>query len=366
MANTTDQNDTGMAPAYIAAGIILLLLGIYWLFHDYIVYSIFLIRRFELAIISLWDPRYNMLLNWCNHVIEKVVTLKQLKYLSYNITSALLWYYWGVGSILVCFLWFLHPNQKFRRTFNMDLLASTLKKHFKKVYLPQNNPIQKDQYTQSLSPIRFLKKHRLISNVTNLGEQTEKLNTHALHDILVKQLGPKWSNKENISEETYGLFAAFIAFIADKRQLGEKILATLNQKYGKQNNALSGFSINRVLSKLIDESISSCIENAKVSKAINQHYYAYTLLCELLYVARTGGIISSTSFLWLKGINRSLWYGLNNLGRQTFFTEGAMINTHWHIEHMLQQKMKNPMTESVIDALQKEYNVQKSLHDSSK
>ena len=107
MSNSANSsNDDGMAPTYIVAIILLTLLLFYWLFHNQLIRAIFIIKRFELSIIMLWDGHYSMLMNWCNHVLESTVTLKQLKYLGYNTSDALMPIFWYVGTTLIIIIFF--------------------------------------------------------------------------------------------------------------------------------------------------------------------------------------------------------------------------------------------------------------------
>ena len=344
-----NQNDNGMAPTYVAAGIVIVAFGLYWLFHDYIIYTIFMIRRFELMIIMLWSPNYALLMNWCNQVIQSTVTLKQLTYLTYNVADALNGVYWAIGIPMMLLLLFRHPSRKFRRKFSMASLAALIKKAFPSVCTPHRETVlqhPEKSFSQSLTPIEFLKINQLIEN--------NEFNQFKLYRLLKQQLGSKWSKDQGISPDIYGLFAAFIAFIANQRDLGNRILVCLNKQYNRLSFITRHFNT-RKLEHLIDESISKCIEHPIVKRSIHQHYYTSTLLAELLYQARLGGIISTATFLWLKAVDRTLWYGLNNVGRQTYFAEGVAISVHWQFEHAMSQKSVHPNFSQIIAAFKTEY-----------
>ena len=51
--------------------------------------------------------------------------------------------------------------------------------------------------------------------------------------------------------------------------------------------------------------------------------YVYSFMATLLEVSRSDGVLASSEFLWLKPLDRRLWYVLNHVGRQTAVVEVA-------------------------------------------
>jgi intracellular multiplication protein IcmP len=56
-------------------------------------------------------------------------------------------------------------------------------------------------------------------------------------------------------------------------------------------------------------------------------------------------------FRWLKGVDRSLWYCLNSVGRTVFFAEGAGAVAHFFAERAVGTPLVEPMVDTAIDAL---------------
>ena len=66
------------------------------------------------------------------------------------------------------------------------------------------------------------------------------------------------------------------------------------------------------------------------------HAYVATAMTRMLRDARhKAGILASASFCWLRGVDRGLWYALNNLGRKSFFVEGIAAVIHFRDEMTL-------------------------------
>lgn len=64
------------------------------------------------------------------------------------------------------------------------------------------------------------------------------------------------------------------------------------------------------------------------------HHWEYTYLSELLRQAKRQGKCGHTSFLWLKPMNRTLFYVLNQVGRFVPHAEGAAAFDHHRAEQM--------------------------------
>ncbi|WP_440682432.1 secretion/conjugation apparatus DotM-related subunit [Cysteiniphilum halobium] len=355
MTNSANSsNDDGMAPTYIIAIILLALLLFYWIFHNQLIRAIFVVKRFELSIIMLWDGHYGMLMNWCNHVLESTVTLKQLKYLGYNISEALTVIFWSIGIILITITFFFHPNRKYRQTFAMQSLSQFIAQRFSKVYTPKNETQPNINLSTALTPIEYLQQHSLIVD--------KQLNLTALHNNLSQQLGKHCGNVAQESLEVSGLATAFSLYILDKRKQADKLLSYLNFEFSHHKNRLKNFINRYKLNQHLNKYAVECIAHDEIQKIIKGHHYTYTVLCSLLNTARKGGIVPASSFLWLKTINRTLWYALNNVGRKTFFSEGAAIISHWQFELSLKMPFSSPMIDNVTKALQQEYQLYESLH----
>ena len=64
------------------------------------------------------------------------------------------------------------------------------------------------------------------------------------------------------------------------------------------------------------------------------HHWEYTYLAELLAQAKRQGKCGHTSFMWLKPMNRTLFYVLNQVGRFVPHAEGAAAFDHHRAEQM--------------------------------
>lgn len=110
----------------------------------------------------------------------------------------------------------------------------------------------------------------------------------------------------------------------------------------------------------IEELALKC-ENSKLMKWIEaRHAYVYSFMATLLQQARLDGVLASAEFLWLKPLDRRLWYVLNSIGRQTVVVEVAGPFAHWLAEKKLKRPLRTPVVSEAVHAL--EHSVQEILY----
>ena len=94
-------------------------------------------------------------------------------------------------------------------------------------------------------------------------------------------------------------------------------------------------------------------ENSKLVKKITtRHAYVLTVMASMLEGAREDGVQASADFLWLKPVDRKLWYILNAVGRQTPFVEVAGIFAHWIAEKEANKRLFVPVVDEATKALE--------------
>ena len=62
-------------------------------------------------------------------------------------------------------------------------------------------------------------------------------------------------------------------------------------------------------------------------------------------------MLAVAEFIWLKPLDRPLWYMLSSVGRQTVFPEVAGPFCHWLVERRLRRPLVVPMIQCAIDSL---------------
>jgi hypothetical protein len=84
----------------------------------------------------------------------------------------------------------------------------------------------------------------------------------------------------------------------------------------------------------------------------SRHGMRESLLIAMLLAARKRrGVLASAEFLWLKGVDRGLWYALANAGRGTFLVEGLAAMDHYHHELVDGAPSRHPRIDNAVASL---------------
>ncbi|MFI4918085.1 MAG: type IVB secretion system coupling complex protein DotM/IcmP [Legionellales bacterium] len=209
--------------------------------------------------------------------------------------------------------------------------------------------LNKGPWAMALTPYEFGRKHQLLKRDDALldnplpgEEMTAGIRRGDAKRVFTMQLGPYWDGFEHCSPQTYALAAVFIARINRDRDAANLILKTLDETFvtGKPD-----FSIAKpIMQKYQHTEI--------VQEIVSKHAYVLTVLSSLLQAARLDGVVPSAEFLWLKPIDRRLWFMLNCIGRQTPFAEVAGPFAHWRAEKVMGRRSLVPMIDEAIRALE--------------
>lgn len=82
-----------------------------------------------------------------------------------------------------------------------------------------------------------------------------------------------------------------------------------------------------------------------------KHAHRSTRLIAALAGARRHAVVPCSEFLWLKAVDRTAWYALNNLGRTSFHVEGLGPIAHWLAESDAERSIIQPDMSSAAKAV---------------
>ncbi|MEJ0061721.1 MAG: hypothetical protein WDO70_00585 [Alphaproteobacteria bacterium] len=196
-------------------------------------------------------------------------------------------------------------------------------------------PAQLPLFAEALSPEEWLAYHD-IKLADGLPER------EAVRRALIGQLGARWAGPQALPPHLRALYAAFALKGIQKRTESDDLLSEIAVCW----SAKTGFHMPLKLAKKIDEIIGDPEVGGKALQIASKHAYTTTALLGVLRWGRTmGGVLAPATFLWLRGMDRNLWYPLNNLGRRSFHSEAAGAMAHF----MAEQAAKKPLPIPRID-----------------
>lgn len=212
---------------------------------------------------------------------------------------------------------------------------------FPGVYFDPDNA--KPEEAPAKTPMEWMKENNVsLTETTGLDYDSTKR-------AFEKQLGVEWSGLDNASVYIKAMCVIFyLNAKRDKTARSTKEFFAVTWTTNKRKDAESK----------TDEFIKDFMKkDAKfktvIEKHANKHAYTNTAMYKLLEWARqNGGVLASAEFRWLKPIDRSLWYVLNNCGRRSFHIEGAGAVSHFHAEKITRQGLVEPHVDQAVDGLE--------------
>jgi intracellular multiplication protein IcmP len=336
-----------------------------WYFGKvYIVSTIFHVRFYEIIAINyvldllaklmqlIGLPQFQITLNepllFIQHNIHGIdinfSTLTQLStivgnYIRYPLTLLML----GGATLL----YFGGSSHRFRHVFGTKELEELEQENWPQIkpVVGLNlvkQPLDEKPWAMALSPMNFCKKNELLDVETKNGKYIATLRSGAAYRILSLQLGPKWYGAEALPPHLKALFAIFAARINNDKKSADNLLDQLSISSATKKLDYTG----------TDKLIRKHINSKDVAKIINLHGYITGILASMLVGARAAGVLATAEFIWLKPLNRQMWYMLNSVGRPTAVAEISGAFAHWLAEKKLGLPLTVPMVEEAVRGLE--------------
>ncbi len=356
-AQQPGQSESSAGILWVFVGIFAVLWVVWVTFKAAIVGFYFKIKLWEIAFISYFTSG----LDSVQYVIANTPPDKYDFPLVVTVGNAVGNYLRIPCIIILCILavavYLTNTVRTFKRIYNMKDLATTEQKNWPQISPVLNLDLVKTNIDQgpwamSLTPMAFCKKNGLLEerkvqmqegmSRKDLNKIEVTLRRGKTNKLFATQLGALWPGTANrLPPHIKALFAIFAA-----RLNGDGSAMNFLQQ-------LSASSTSKLNFKGIDE-LCKKHESTKLVQQITQsHAYILTVMASMLVGARTDGVQASADFLWLKPLDRRLWYVLNTVGRQTPFVEVAGVFAHWVAEREMGKPLLVPMIDEATNALEK-------------
>ncbi|MBI5447337.1 MAG: type IVB secretion system coupling complex protein DotM/IcmP [Gammaproteobacteria bacterium] len=352
------QQDSGLGPFWIIAALFFALYVVWSNYHTEIVGSFLKLKYYEALAIVYVDPSIDPLARMLGNLTpaeyakidpDQVIAI-----------SEAVGRYWRWPVLAFCilgggFIYKRSPRLHYRRMYTMQSLIDAEEGDW-----PQITPVVKinlvkthldeGPWASAQTPLQFVKKYKIFKEVP--AESIEPMLAHKMkryiallpeqaYRVLSMQMGKLWTGIDKQPIYIQALFAAFAAKHAGKTEIAANLLIQISRSSaaGKLNFA----GVKQLLNKHVNEK--------KIQEICANHAYMLTVMASMLELARQDGVLSSADFLWLKPLDRQLWYMLNTVGRQTAYVEVAAAYAHWRAEIEFGRKIKVPMVGEAVKAL---------------
>jgi intracellular multiplication protein IcmP len=256
---------------------------------------------------------------------------------------------------MAAYVFFKHPTLKFKNVYTTERLRQVEKEIWPQI-TPivdldlVNTPIDEGPWAMAESPMEFAKKRKLLEELprpvdpllARLGLTEVKVIETLAHAEFVKQMGPPFEDLNKMPIHAKALFAIFAARANNDAGGAAKLTAQIAASSAGGKMDFSG----------VMPLMRKHYNTKPIAKILGQHAYLYTVLSSTLELARTTGVLPPSDFLWLKPLDRKMWYMMNSTGRRTPFVEVAGPFSHWLAEKALQRKITQPMVDQAIKGLE--------------
>lgn len=181
-----------------------------------------------------------------------------------------------------------------------------------------------------------------------------RLNIERTDALLCNQLGKPWLGVDSLEPHVRALAAAFMAMAAGgtHRNTGRKLLEQLARSVELPD--IPG-NEPRLDMRGVNEIIAQHENTERIRAIISKHAFVKTVLIALLVAARArAGKVPPSEFLWLRPVNRPLWYALHPIGGRKPWTEGMAAWAHYEAEMELGRSIATPVVSGMTDSFDAE------------
>ena len=274
-------------------------------------------------------------------------------------TGQILRYPVGLYLIFISYVVYKTSVQfRLRRKFDMKTLSQQEQTVWPQISVATKHDILAEDldngpWAMAMSPVQFCKKNKLVSIevAEQVGSGFSKTKSAEFKVVVDRvrterafsvQLGRSFHGVDQMPPHRRAFFAVFAARGCRDSKAAHALVKQL---------AISGAD-GKLNFDGVDELWKKHIKNKAIVEICERHAYEFTMFISLLLFAREDGVVPSSEFLWVKPLDRRLWYVINNVGRQTPSVEVGGIFCHWYHEMALKRALNSPKVQAAVTAVE--------------
>ena len=367
------KEDAGMTYALVLGMFFIAIVAFWYLFNQPIINAMRWLRVAELQIIDLFTDRIMVVspnpgqpprparvdetLKWLKSGNASNLSVGQLGVISQTIVAQYLrWPIAVILALLGAWALFKAPENNFKKTYTMDKLIDVQAVTWRFITpIIKFNPSKSEQrapgapvpsvlpaFAEALSPEEWLAYH----NVPMVNGAPDR---DRMRRAFVEQLGPRWQGPGKLPDYARALLTAFALRGARKRDQSDQLLGDLSAQWDpKKGMVLTAKQKSMIRKTLADPKIG-----APILKICSQHGFVVpALIHALLWCRQQGGVLAPGQFVWLRAVDRMLWYPLNNVGRRAFHAEASGAMAHYLAEIALSRPLPIPKVDGALTAVE--------------
>ena len=298
------------------------------------------------------------------------------------------WIRWPFGLFLALFgvaSIFMGRTGSLVRRFNMESLLRNNAETFpclrpvvgRGKYLLSPESYDSGPWRIARTPVQFAVEHGLLLNEAGEPFTSDQALRHGLPStelpawgharldeakaltVLQEQLGKWFEGYEGLSPCRRALAVAFLAYADGDKKGCVALLDAVSLSYREENGqatcpVLETEEFAGRLEKTWEQHKSVLRERS----LLNHVAFELPWFMALLYRARRKGVLASSQFLWLRPLDRPLWYALNQCGGRAAWAEGFAPWAHYTAEEQAGRALAEPHVAPAVASLKQALSAQ--------
>lgn len=337
----------------IVFGTLLILFMVWYAYHTRIAALVLAVRMGESWVITLFTSALLEDRAWMKYIPRSAVTFDDMVNISTKVGRYVRWVTVPILFLFGIYLFRKSPTERFRRKFTEKTLPQTVGRLYPWMRISLTNnfsemDLTKGPWAIALTERQFARLHRLKNDLGEIDRERAAL-------VFVKQMGSLFMGVESMRPHVKALYVLFLTRANRNFKAADTLLKQLANSYADKKPDLTGV-----------DALLAQYKDSKVAKELQAHHaYERTLLMTMLERSRGGEAgkdnLPPNWFLWLKGVDRPLWYALADVGRRTPHVEAAGVFAHWLTEKARKKKLETPYVVNAVEGLVGE--IKKFLND---
>lgn len=198
-----------------------------------------------------------------------------------------------------------------------------------------DQPLDEGDWAMSDIVLKFCQRYALLDKNNVIIEENAR-------KVFISQLGTVWNGVENLKPHQKAILACFLAQLNMQHEDALKGLTILS----------TSIAAGQIDYSFVDGYLKKYAHTEISEKFLNKNAYTYNVIATIYREAKHFGKIPPSYFIWLKVVDRKLFYTLHCVGRKLPFCEVAGIFGHGLAEETIGKKMLVPYVDKAVQGLE--------------
>jgi hypothetical protein len=202
-------------------------------------------------------------------------------------------------------------------------------------------------FSSEIRKIPFAEKRELIP-----GHEYVALSLPRTNKLFSDQLGPLWTGHDSLPPLEKALFAILCAQANEDLKSAWAMICQIAFSF-KHSTWQGDKLITPAYADTsgVDELLKKYASTPVIKKITALHAHKNNVFASVLTRARKNGRLYHSNILWMKTVNRTLWYTLCSNGGQVPYWEAAGPWAHAQVEQRMGRKLAKPMVAGAVDQM---------------